>query len=230
MEVREINGNILYHGDCFEIMKEIDSKSVDLILTDPPYSYTRYMTGVTGMQMKRAAKEFKRILKNTGNLLLFCGFWDKWKWYDTLREHGLKFRREIIWVYDNPSNYPPPKNIQAAHETCLWFSKLERRYYFKKGVMHRTWVNHPVNPTIFKDMGIENVTPKPVPVLEKLISFSCPLGGTVFDPFMGTGSTGVAAVRLGRRFIGIEIRKDLFELSYYRVANDSKQSKLDVFV
>jgi len=220
----------LYLANCFDLLPFIEDESIDLILTDPPYDNTRYMPSLTRIQKETVAKEFKRVLKRTGNLLLFCGFDDKWTWYEILKEAGLKFRREIIWVYDNPSNYPPPKNIQASHETCLWFSKLSKRYYFKQGVMLRTWVNCPTPSGILREFEVLNITPKPVPLLIRLIEFSCPLGGLVLDPFMGTGSTGVACMKTGRRFIGIEIKRKYFDLAVERVKRESKQVDLSLFV
>jgi len=216
-------------ADCFEVLPSIEDGSIDLVLTDPPYDNTKYMPSLTRIQKEIVAKEFRRVLKRTGNLLLFCGFSDKWIWYDILKEAGLKFRREIIWVYDNPSSYPSPRNIQASHETCLWFSKLERRYHFKKGVMLRTWINCPTPSGLLKEFEVLNITPKPVPVLTKLIEFSCPLGGLVLDPFMGTGSTGVACMKTGRIVIGIESKKKFFNLAVERKKKESKQLSLKIW-
>ncbi|MEM5802629.1 MAG: DNA methyltransferase, partial [Candidatus Aenigmatarchaeota archaeon] len=112
--------------DAFEQIKLIPSESIDLILTDPPYDNTAYMQSLSYEQRIFLAKEFKRVLKQTGNLALFCGYEDKWKWYNILTRAKLKFVREIIWVYNNPSGFRPMarKGIRkfiAAHETILWF-------------------------------------------------------------------------------------------------------------
>ncbi|MEM5883008.1 MAG: hypothetical protein QXQ77_02075, partial [Candidatus Aenigmatarchaeota archaeon] len=71
-------------GDAFEQMKLIPSKSIDLILTYPPYDNTAYMQGLNYEQKLFLAKEFERVLKQTGNLSLFCSYEDKWKWYNIL--------------------------------------------------------------------------------------------------------------------------------------------------
>ncbi|MEM5829742.1 MAG: hypothetical protein QW040_03760 [Candidatus Aenigmatarchaeota archaeon] len=65
-------------GDAFEQIKLIPSESIDLILTDSPYDNTAYMQGLSHKEKIFLAKEFKRVLKQTGNLALFCGYEDKW--------------------------------------------------------------------------------------------------------------------------------------------------------
>ena len=96
--------------------------------------------------------------------------------------------------------------------------------------MLRTWVNCPTPSGILREFEVLNITPKPVPLLIRLIEFSCPLGGLVLDPFMGTGSTGVACMKTGRRFIGIEIKRKYFDLAVERVKRESKQVDLSQFI
>jgi site-specific DNA-methyltransferase (adenine-specific) len=60
-------------------------------------------------------------------------------------------------------------------------------------------------------------TQKPVEVVSPLVEYSCPEGGTVLDPFMGSGTTGIAALQMGRKFMGIEIRQKYFEIAWRRI-------------
>ncbi len=227
-------------GDAFKLIKEVRSNSIDLILTDPPYDKNLYMASLTDEQKQIMAKEFKRVLKPSGNLALFCGFYCKWKWYNFLIDVGLKFQQELIWVYPNPTliriAQHSIKRFIPAHETILWFVKSDN-YYFKKFTKTKeekdkkefielTWIKHKSFVGVIRLKGFENtpkeklgVTPKPLKISDILVKRLCPKGGIILDPFMGTGTFGISAQKYGCNYIGFEIRPEIFEVAKRRLKN-----------
>jgi|GEM_PF-1259267 DNA modification methylase len=216
-------------GDAFEQIKLIPSESIDLILTDPPYDNTVYMQGLSYEQKTFLAKEFKRVLKQSGNLALFCGYEDKWKWYNILTRNKLKFVREIIWVYNNPSGFRPMarKGIRkfiAAHETILWFVKSKEYYFNNSGLVEKDWVEHPAFAGFMRLSGKEglptkklNVTPKPLAIAKILVNRLSKENDFVLDPFAGYGTFAIAALMLKRNFVGLEIRPEIHKIAVKRI-------------
>ncbi len=214
-------------GNAFELIKEVEANSVDLILTDPPYDQNPCMPSLKDEEKEVMAREFARVLKPTGSIALFCGFYDKWKWYNLLTQNGLFFQQEIVWVYPNPARtrFKNIKHFIPAHEAVLWFTKSKEGYYFDgSGCLERTWLQHVAfnsacrtkenNPP--EKLGI---TPKPIKLSDILVKRLCPPGGTVLDPFMGFGTFGISAQKFNRNYIGFEIRKEVFEVAERRLKN-----------
>jgi site-specific DNA-methyltransferase (adenine-specific) len=83
-------------------------------------------------------------------------------------------------------------------------------------------------PQAQRDAGNDHPCPYPESIIRPLIESSCPPSGAIMDPFMGSGTTGVAAVKLGRQFIGIEIEPKFFDISRRRIEQATKQE--DLFV
>ena len=230
----------LKNGDAFELIKEVPDSSIDLILTDPPYDRNLYMKSLTDEQKQLMAKEFNRVLKPTGNIALFCGYYDKWKWFNYLTDERLIYQQELIWVNPSPVlirvAQATIKHFVPAHETILWFSKSEN-YYFKKfnktkeeydskDFVEKTWFIHHGFSGFLK--GRENnpkeklgVTPKPLKIVDILVKRLCPKGGTILDPFMGFGTFGISAQKHGCNFVGFEIRPKIFEIAKGRIKNMS---------
>ena len=225
-------------GDAFKLIKEIPDNSVDLILTDPPYDRTEYMDSLSDSQKEEIAKEFYRVLKDSGNLALFCGFEDKWKWYNILTKIGFKFQREIIWCYTNPFKFGfKPKKFIAAHETILWFSKTDNYYFNKEGRLEKDYILHYAFSGFVRLNGLENlpkekynVTPKPLKIAEILVNRLSKEGDLVLDAFMGLGTFAIASLRLKRNFIGFEIREDIFKMAKERIEKFKMKALKDYFI
>jgi len=112
----------IIRGDAFELIREVKDSSIDLVFTDPPYRRAAQvkLESLTGEQMRTMSKEFARVLKRTGNLVLFCGMYDKWMWYNYLTEARLKYVMELLWVYRNPSTIRFQKRkFVPAHDTIF---------------------------------------------------------------------------------------------------------------
>lgn len=224
----------LFSGDSNEYIKRIPDKSVDLILTDPPYNLGCYSTGnirvswrkdfnndvaawdATIFQPADWLAEFRRVLKPTGNIFAFTSYnlLGEWHQYFDPLFDNFQF---IVWHKVNP----PPKLRRAGFLNsceliiCAW-NKGHTWNFTRQRDMHN-FIESPIC------MGRERIknpfhpAQKPVKVLSHLIQLASNPGDVVFDPFMGVGSTGVAALQLGRRFVGIELDPLYFEAATKRI-------------
>jgi site-specific DNA-methyltransferase (adenine-specific)/modification methylase len=215
----------LIHGDSFKEIKKIPNNSIDLILTDPPYNLGLYSTGNIKMNWRKDFNndvavwdrkefnprdwltEFKRILKPTGNIFAFTSYNLIGKWHETFDPEFDTFQF-MVWHKTNP----PPKIRRAGFLNscelivCMW-DKNHTWNFTKQSEMHN-FIETSI--CMGKERGKEDFfhpTQKPLKVLQHIIKLASNEGDTVFDPFMGIGSTGEAALLLNREFIGIEIEE-----------------------
>ena len=228
----------LIHGDAFKLIKDIPSKSIDLVFTDPPYKRSARvkLESLTGEQMKIMASEFFRVLKRTGNLALFCGMYDKWDWYRYLCDVGFKFKMELLWVYKNPSTIRfQTRQFVPAHGTILWFVKSDDYYFDNEKYIELSWMEH--NAFVGITRGKEfvpseklNVTPKPLKIAITIVKRLCPPNGTVLDPFAGLATFGIACKILERNYIGFEINKQYYEIALERLKKFEYKASLEAFL
>lgn len=217
----------LVNDNCFNLIKTIPNNCIDLILTDPPYNISKYSTGNIFLSKRKSinnsianwdkisinpdtlVEDFKRILKPTGNIFIFTGYNKLGQWHKAFDKEFDTFQI-FIWHKTNP----PPKIYKQGFLNscelivCLWnkghtwnFStQKEMHNFFECPIcMYPERLKHPFHPT-----------QKPLKLLKHLISISSNPNDLVFDPFMGVGSTGVAAITLNRRFAGCEINPIYF--------------------
>lgn len=228
-------------GDSQVLIKELPDQSVDLILTDPPYNLSGYSTGNMSFSWRKTINndladwdlnsfepatwlpEFKRILKPTGNIFAFTSYNLLGKWHQVFDPEFDTFQY-MVWHKTNPA----PKIRRAGFLNsceliiCCWnkshtwnFSNQKDMHNFIQTpiCMGKERLKNPVHPT-----------QKPVKVLEHVIKLATNPGDVVFDPFMGVGSTGVAALNLERQFIGFELEQKYYEPAINRL--DCVQAKL----
>jgi len=236
---RMVNSVSLYLGDCLNILPDITDGSVDMILSDLPYGTTACVWDSI-IPLDQLWKQYRRIIKENGVVVLTAAQ----PFTTILASSNLKdFRYEWIWEKPqgtNPLNskYMPLK----SHENILVFYKKPPTYnpQMEKGTPYKGFSDktstigevygklpsiHRNNPegtrfpkTVLRfkqDRGGLHPTQKPVSLMEYLIQTYTNRGEIVLDSTMGSGTTGVAAKMLGRKFIGIE--KDQ---KYYNIAED----------
>ena len=224
----------IFNEDTREYIKEIPAGSVDLILTDPPYNLSPYSTGNMKFTWRKDinndlaewdkenfipkewVNEFKRILKPTGNIFAFCSYNLVGKWHEAFDPEFDTFQF-MVWHKTNPV----PKFRKAGFLNscelivCMWdkghtwnFGKQNEMHNFIESqiCMGIERLKHPLHPT-----------QKPVKVLKHIIKIASNPNDLVFDPFMGVGSAGVAAIELGRQFLGCEIDKKYFKAAASRL-------------
>ena len=226
----------LINGNCLNIMPTLDAGSVDMVLADPPYGTTacKWDSVIPFAPMwagiKHAAKRNAAIVmtasqpftsalgaSNIANLR-YSWVWEK----DSATGHlnakrmPMKLHEDVmVWYHEKPTYFP--QGIIAC-------SKIIRRggsgsCYGKSGTENlQTHENYPRTLIrIPRDRNLLHSTQKPVALMEYLIRTYTNPGDTVLDFAMGSGTTGVACARTGRKFIGIELDPVYFEIAKRRI-------------
>ena len=227
------------HADSREIIRRIPDNAIDFILTDPPYNLGQHSTGNIPLPGRTAmnndvadwdkidfnpeewADELIRILKPTGNLFIFTSYNQLGRWYECL-DHRFDTSNFMVWHKTNPA----PKIFKAGFlNSCeMIFTCWNKRHtwnFISQAAMHN-FIESPICMRPERLTNPKHPTQKPVAILKKMIEIASNEGDIVFDPFMGVGSTGVAALELGRRFIGVEIDE-----TYFQAARDRINETLD---
>lgn len=239
----EHEGTTIYHGDCLEIMPTIAGGSVDLILCDLPYGTTACKwDSVIPFAPLWAC--YKRLIKKGGAIVLtaaqpfttaliasnmeqfkYCWVWDKKQTTGFLNAKKQPLRRtEDVCVFsDGQSTYNPTMDSRGI--TRQKGGLTNRPQTDSYGKYHPT-VNfsdeyYPTNLLVIPHPRIEagHPTQKPVALMEYLIRTYANEGETVLDNTMGSGTTGVACIRTGRKFIGIEKEEEYFCTARTRIAD-----------
>jgi len=199
---------IIYCADCRDILPKLPK--VDFVLTDPPYGFNRF----PGDESER----FLEIIKDCFDVIpLIEGGWafvftGTGFLKDVLNAISLNFKR-ALWMYKPADCTYPYQGWILKSEVILLFSNgkalplLERKPYKHDCYIHRK---------VGMEPGINHPTVKPLAIIKDLASRS-PEGGVILDPFLGSGTTAVAAKELGRRFIGIEISPEYCKIAVKRL-------------
>lgn len=225
----------LYNGDCLDVMDKLIEAGVkvDAIITDPPYDIKNTNPGGNSMLSKSMVNYNKEILEQnlskgfdyTRVLDKFCKLQDKINVYIWCNKAQIpvyldyfvakkKCSFDIIkWVKTNPIPTFHNKYISDT-EYCLYFRKggFCKPANFEDG---STLFMHPLN--VKDKKKYKHPTIKPIEIIEKIIRNSSKENRVILDPFMGSGTTGVACVNLNRKFIGMELDKDYFEIAKNRI-------------
>jgi len=238
-------------GDCLEEMKKIPDKSIDLVLTDPPYGITACVWD-KNIDLKKMWQELLRV----GGTFIFTA---SQPFTSILVMSNLElFRHEWIYKKRCASNFAQARySPMKEHESVLVFSKDKANYYPTKEVRQGSgkerarykytdasrknsgeFVGKMERGAIENDSGNDELrypssvqefnnrasgdrgkhpTQKPIELMKYFIKTYSKQDQTVLDPFMGSGTTGVACKELGRNFIGIEIEPKYFEIAQRRI-------------
>lgn len=162
----------------------------------------------------------KRVLKPEGTIWISGTYHNIYSCGFALQKQGWHILNDIAWFKPNAAPNLACRMFAASHETLLWARKnKDARHYFdynamkstnseedifkKEGKQMRSVWSIPTPGKTEKHFG-KHPTQKPVALLERIILATCPKGGIVLDPFCGSGTTGVAALKYGRKFIGID--------------------------
>lgn len=240
----------LYNGDCLEIMKEIPDKSIDLILTDPPYGTTQCKWDSV-IPLDKMWPELERIIKDNGAIVLFGSepfssalrmsnvknykydwIWDKIKSNGFLNANRCPMKRhEIISVF-NTTRYFPIKEKLDKPRTSKMYKLSECFGNVKECTEKIITEKYPTSILSFSNANQKekvHPTQKPTDLLEYLIKTYTNKGDKVLDFTMGSGSTGVACVNTNRDFIGIELDKNYFDIAKKRIEEAEKDVKSMLF-
>lgn len=236
----------LLEGDSLLLLKKIKKESIDMIFADPPYFLSGDGITCSGGKMvsvnkgewdnkrsikekhdfnKKWIRECKRVLKPNGTIWISGTMHNIYSIGMALEEEGFKIINNITWKKLNP-----PPNISCrcfvhSTETVLWAKKDDKnaKYKFNYSIMREmnggkqmkdVWETSLTKPSE-KKCG-KHPTQKPMELLEKIILSSTDEGDLILDPFNGSGTTGIVANKLNRKYIGIEKEKEYLDLTIKR--------------
>jgi len=221
--------NKVHLGDSYKLIKEIDDNSVDLIVTDPPYDIKNTKAGgksdfaksiqnmnnelesnnLTNSIEIKILDEFRRVMKKI-NIYLWCNKAQIRMYLNYFSDCSFDI---IVW---RKTNAPP-----TYHNKYL--SDKEYCLYFRKGGYccpncyedAKTIYEQPIN--ILDKNKFEHPTIKPLNIIETIIKNSSKVGDLVLDPFIDSGTTGIACENTKRNYIGIEIEPKWYNVATYRL-------------
>ena len=221
----------LLNGDCLELMKNIPDKSVDLVIMDPPYEI---YGGKSGGCFGREARAYHNEIYNTGldqgisnsvleelvrvmkkiNIYIWCNKTQLRQYINFFESRGCTTDL-LTWHKTNPV---PTCNNKYLSDTeyILYFRASGVPMYGSYNTKKKYYIT-PTNKSDKNKWG--HPTMKPVDIIKNLVINSSKDGDIVLDPFMGSGTTGVAVKEIGggRHFIGIEIDKEYYEIAKKRI-------------
>ena len=225
--------NKIYNMDCLYGMRQLPDNCVDLVVTDPPYVIETSGAGIYKQADKQYVKELNnmkdgfstqvldelcRIMKKI-NIYFFCSQ----KQIIPLLDYFVKGKKcnwnLLTWHKTNPVPACGNKYLTDT-EYILFFREKGVKIYGEFKTKFTYYIT-PLNQSDKKKYG--HPTIKPINIVTNLIVNSSLENGIVFDPFMGSGTTGLAALELNRKFIGIELNEEYFELSKQRILEKSSK-------
>lgn len=251
--------NRIFPEDCIDGMRSLPAECAKLIIADPPYNLDKDF-GVWKEREKKDSwlpwsklwiAEAQRVLAPGGSIFIY-GIHNHLCWIQChLYEIGLKYRRQIIWFYENGfAGYT--KTLAAHYEPLLWFSKgdsftyhpIREPYKSTERLKHRiikngkVWTPHPDGrlagdvwhmPTLagrrFRDEKVDHPTQKPLTISHRLVTHFSDPNDLVLVPFAGSGTECVAAAMAQRNFIGFELNKKYIAIAESRLKSLRSKSR-----
>ena len=227
----------VHEGDALEMLPELPPDSVDLVLTDPPYNIS---SGKEDIQLSDGDRRIQyygewdegevtpdRWVFPAAESLkpgrLFVSFYDPLNMADlkiALEQAGFSYFTKYYWVKENPAPLIRVKTlIPGAEEMWVAGKGGGGNFYMNPDLPQQSGAIHA--PLVHNHEYTEHPTQKPVSVMKKIIEYHCPPDGVVLDPFVGSGTTAVAAEQLGRDWIAFEREPTYVEQSEYRLKNET---------
>lgn len=249
--------NKIYQGDCLELMKQIEDKSVDLILCDLPYGVTENQWD-NCLPIDKLFNEYLRIVKENGaivlssiepftsyiisknpNLFKYCIYWKKERGtgFMNAKRQPLRIIEPIAIFYRKFPTYNPEmikleksyKHVLPKYDSLNYQGGLKSSNNNIRITKEYTH-KYPTDLICFpREDNHKNLHPtqKPVKLFEYLIKTYTNEGDLVLDNCIGSGTTAVACIRTNRKFIGIELEQKYVEIVNLRIQKELSQSKLN---
>lgn len=235
-DLTQVNKFKLVNADNKTVLPSLSDHSVDAIITDPPYNISQYSTGdikikgrssiqnsmgswdYDNLDIDYLTSEFKRVLKPQGNLVIFTSYNQLGLWHQRL-DHIFDTFQVFFWHKTNP--VPKFRNagfLNSVEMVVFCWNKGHTWNYLGHKKMH----NHFESPICMGNERVKNPkhpAQKPLKLMSHLVEVATNETDLILDPFSGLGSTGVAAIELKRRYIGIEVDAG-YHLAAERRIND----------
>ena len=248
--------NKVYYMDCIDGMKVIPDANIDLVITDPPYGIdyqSNYRTirfdkveGDTDSNMKMgklAVKEIYRVLKN--NTAFYCFTrWDVYpRWYNEISKY-FKIKNCLIIKRKHTSMGDLFGAFAPEYEMCIFAMKGRRLYnkikckpikrfdVKKKNKSGFSYRYSDLITSVDVNEGSSNVkhpTQKSIDIIELFIRLHSNKNDIILDPFIGSGTTAIASLKLNRKFIGFEISEKYYKIANERIREYVNQTRINNF-
>lgn len=236
-----MNEVCLFHGDCIDSMKELDSDIIDLIITDPPYNLANFMKdrdtnlvkmrenffGAAGwddldfetweQSMDRFFMESSRVMKKGSSMIVFMAVIKVETLIRLAQKHGFYYKTTGTWHKRNPM--PRNMNLHFVNSTEAWvyFTYKTRTGTFNNnGLLLHDFIETSLTSSKEKRFG-KHPTQKPEELISHFVNILSNKGDIILDPFMGSGTTGVVSKRFDRKFVGVELDKKYFDIASMRI-------------
>lgn len=231
----------LLEGDCISHLENLPPDSIDLALTDPPYNLGLFMqkraTNLSRMRsnyfgsagwdvasseewhelMDKFFAKLVKTLRPGANVIVFMAVLRVETIVNIAERYGLYYKTTGIWHKLNPM--PRNMNLHFVNSTESWIYftyKAKKGTFNNGGSIRHDFIESSITPHSEKAHG-KHPTQKPIVLMRHFVELLSNPGDRVLDPFMGSGSAGVAAVLSGRSFVGIELEQQYFAIAENRI-------------
>ena len=232
--------NKIYNMDCIEGMKEIPDNYIASCITDPPYNISQDNNFNTlrnprqGVDFGKWDKSFDlyswiqdyvELLDKNGSLIIFCSYRYISHIIDEIEHCGLCVKDVIIWKKSNPMPRNRDRRYVQDTEFAIWAVRKDAKWIFNKPEEKPYLRSTYETATVSGKEKTSHPTQKSLKLMEEIIQVHTNPNDIILDPFMGSGSTGVAALKQNRKFIGIELEEDYFLIAKERLENIDTEKK-----
>lgn len=228
------NNFTLYHDNAFKKIFEFQKNNiyVNHIITDPPYNISQINNFSTMKSANRKGvdfglwdkdfnltdwiSEYVKILNKNGSMIIFCSYRNISKIIESLEQNNMITKDILEWKKTNPM----PRNVNRRYvqdtEFAIWSVKKGANWVFNKPNDVPYIRSQFIAPVVSGKERTKHPTQKSLKIMEQIIQIHTNENDLVLDPFMGSGTTGIAALRNKRKFIGIELDIEFFDITLKR--------------
>lgn len=244
-----MNNIELLQGNCIDKIKGVEDSSIDLILTDPPYNIGEFAKSRNAnignmrdnffvdagwdnidaneweLNMWELFAELPRVLKVGASVVMFMSFLKIPKIIDMAVSNGLYYKTTGIWHKTNPIPMNMNLHFISSVEPWIYFTYgAKTGTYNNNGIATHNYIETSVTSRSERKFG-KHPTQKPVDLMKFFVEYLTNPNDMVLDPFMGSGSAGVACVNANRGFVGIELDKNYYNIAKERIEKEYGATK-----
>lgn len=227
----------IYCGDSYDLLQEFINNNikVDHIITDPPYNISKKNNFSTMTSSNRKGIDFgewdkdfdlygwiklaNQIIKTNGSIIIFCSYRFISHYVDELENNDFIVKDVLIWKKKNPM----PRNIDRRYvqdtEFAIWAVHKNAKWVFNKPSNIPYLRSLFETPTVAGKEKTIHPTQKSEKLMNDIIKIHTNKDEIILDPFMGSGTTGVSAIKNGRKFIGVELSNEYYEIAKERITD-----------